>query len=99
MKACAHSRRDPPSSFSRRSKIDAWRRDHSLTPKDRPSAGRIRSFVNKSVAFDRANRMDEKHRAALGIWAAKCAERVLPIFETKRPRDKRVRAAIEAIKA
>ena len=34
----------------------------------------------------------------LAIWAADCAERVLPLFEQKRPDDIRPRAAIEALR-
>jgi len=34
----------------------------------------------------------------LAIWAADCAERVLPYFEEKYPEDKRPREAIEAIR-
>jgi hypothetical protein len=35
----------------------------------------------------------------LAIWAADCAERVLPYFETKCPHDDRPREAIEACRA
>jgi hypothetical protein len=38
------------------------------------------------------------HRT-LGIWAADCAERVLPHFEEKYPNDNRPRKAIEALRA
>ena len=34
----------------------------------------------------------------LGAWAADCAERVLPYFETKRPEDVRPREAIGALR-
>ncbi|MFA6436151.1 MAG: putative immunity protein [Candidatus Gracilibacteria bacterium] len=34
----------------------------------------------------------------LGIWAADCAERVLPYFEKKYPKDNRPRKAIEALR-
>jgi len=33
----------------------------------------------------------------LGIWAADCAERVLPYFEKRRPKDNRPRKAIETL--
>lgn len=36
---------------------------------------------------------------AIALWAAACAERVLPIFEQQRPRDERPRAAIAALRA
>ena len=35
----------------------------------------------------------------LAIWAADCAERVLPYFEERSPRDDRPRKAIEALRA
>lgn len=34
----------------------------------------------------------------LGIWAADCAERVLPYFEEKYPKDNRPRKALEALR-
>jgi len=36
---------------------------------------------------------------ALALWAAQCAERVLPIFEDALPGDDRPRAAIETLRA
>jgi hypothetical protein len=41
---------------------------------------------------------DENHRL-LALWAAKCAEHVLPLFEEERPDDNRPRKAIEKIRA
>jgi hypothetical protein len=41
---------------------------------------------------------DADHRL-LGLWAAACAEHVLPLFETERPSDPRPRQAIEQIRA
>src|SRR5512142_3005115 len=41
---------------------------------------------------------DEDHRL-LALWAADCAEHVLPLFESVRPRDPRPRQAIEAARA
>jgi hypothetical protein len=41
---------------------------------------------------------DEDHRLA-GLWAADCAERVLPRFETEAPTDTRPRVAIEGARA
>jgi len=35
---------------------------------------------------------------ALGSWAADCAERALPVYETRAPSDSRPRAAIEGIR-
>jgi len=42
-----------------------------------------------------ASKSDHK---TLGIWAADCAERVLPYFEEKYPKDNRPRKAIEALR-
>jgi hypothetical protein len=43
---------------------------------------------------------DEKRdQRTLALWAADCAERVLPIFEAKYPDDDRPRKAIEAARA
>lgn len=41
---------------------------------------------------------DDDHRL-LALWAATCAEHVLPLFEAQRPTDPRPREAIEAIRA
>jgi hypothetical protein len=41
---------------------------------------------------------DETHRL-LALWAATCADHVLPLFETARPEDPRPREAIEQIRA
>lgn len=48
-------------------------------------------------AIDKLARESE-HRT-LAAWAADCAERVLPLFEEKRPEDDRPRKAIEALRA
>ena len=40
------------------------------------------------------NNSDDHH--ALALWAADCAERVLPLFEAEHPADKRPRDAISA---
>ncbi len=37
-----------------------------------------------------------KHHKAIASWAADCAERVLPLFETAKPGDSRPKAAISA---
>ncbi len=39
--------------------------------------------------------LSEDDRRLIGIWAADCAERVLPLFEAKAPADTRPREAIE----
>lgn len=41
---------------------------------------------------------DSDHRL-LALWAASCAEHVLPLFESVRPQDPRPRVAIEYIRA
>ena len=41
---------------------------------------------------------DEDHRL-LALWAATCAEHVLPLFEAVRPDDRRPREAIDRIRA
>ncbi|WP_329571840.1 putative immunity protein [Kitasatospora sp. NBC_01266] len=40
----------------------------------------------------------DEDRRSLGLWAADCAERVLPLFEAKAPSDSRPREAIEGIR-
>jgi len=42
--------------------------------------------------------VDKSDHKTLGIWAADCAERVLPHFEEKYPEDNRPRKAIEALR-
>ncbi|MFJ6486822.1 MULTISPECIES: putative immunity protein [unclassified Streptomyces] len=43
--------------------------------------------------------ISEEDRRQLGIWAADCVERALPLFEAKAPADTRPREAIEGIRA
>src|SRR5262245_7681266 len=43
--------------------------------------------------------LSDEERRLLGLWAADCAERVLPLFEAKAPSDTRPREAIEGIRA
>ncbi len=45
------------------------------------------------------NTVDQNTHRLLARWAADCAERVLPYFETERPDDARPRVAIEAARA
>src|SRR5690349_21174672 len=40
----------------------------------------------------------EQDRRLIGLWAADCAERALPVFEAKAPSDTRPREAIEGIR-
>ncbi len=42
---------------------------------------------------------DKQDQKAVALWAADCAEHVLPFFEEKRPLDDRPRKAIEAARA
>lgn len=46
-----------------------------------------------------AELVSKADHGTLAIWAADCAERVLPYFEEKFPQDKRPRQAIEACRA
>ncbi|HTJ34089.1 MAG TPA: exonuclease SbcC [Dactylosporangium sp.] len=43
--------------------------------------------------------LSDEDRRALAAWAADCAERVLPLFEARRPDDPRPRAAIDGVRA
>jgi hypothetical protein len=43
--------------------------------------------------------LSEDERRLVGLWAADCAERVLPLFEAKAPIDTRPREAIAGIRA
>ena len=43
--------------------------------------------------------LSEEDLRLVGLWAADCAERVLPLFEAKAPTDTRPREAIEGIRA
>ncbi|MFI7360431.1 putative immunity protein [Streptomyces avidinii] len=43
--------------------------------------------------------ISEEDRRLLGLWAADCVERALPLFEAKAPSDSRPREAIEGIRA
>lgn len=43
--------------------------------------------------------LTEEDLRQIGLWAADCAERVLPLFEAKAPADARPREAVEGIRA
>lgn len=43
--------------------------------------------------------LTEEDRRLVGLWAADCAERALPLFEAKAPFDARPREAVEGIRA
>jgi len=51
------------------------------------------------MKVEQAKALDEQDHRALALWAADCAERVLPRFEGKCPEDDRPRGAIEAGRA
>jgi uncharacterized protein YdeI (YjbR/CyaY-like superfamily) len=48
---------------------------------------------------EHAKRLDEKDHRSLALWAADCAEHVLPHFEEEYPKDDRPRKALEAVRA
>ena len=50
----------------------------------------------ESIHWEFMKKYDKQDRRLLAIWAADCAERVLPFFEKAYPRDDRPRKAIEA---
>lgn len=43
--------------------------------------------------------LSEQDRRVLAVWAADCAERMLPLFESQAPSDTRPRNAIEGVRA
>lgn len=50
------------------------------------------------VTIRQGGSLTDEHHRLLALWAAECAERVLPFFEAARPDDLRPRRAIEAIR-
>ena len=51
------------------------------------------------MKVEHAKRLDEQDHRSLVLWAADCAEHVLPYFEGKYPKDDRPRKALEAGRA
>lgn len=51
------------------------------------------------VTIRRGGTLTDEHHHLLALWAATCAEHVLPLFEAVRPDDPRPRQAIEAARA
>ena len=51
------------------------------------------------VTIRRGGSLTDENHHRLALWAAECAEHVLPLFEAQRPHDRRPRAAIEAARA
>ena len=50
------------------------------------------------VTVRRGGSLGEDHHRLLALWAAECAEHVLPWFERERPEDPRPRAALESVR-
>jgi hypothetical protein len=51
------------------------------------------------VTIRRGGTLTDEHHRQLALWAASCAEHVLPLFEVERPDDPRPRVAIELARA
>ena len=51
------------------------------------------------VTIRRGGTLTDEDHHLLALWAALCAEHVLPLFEAERPNDPRPRQAIEQIRA
>ena len=51
------------------------------------------------VTIRRGGSLTDEHHHLLALWAAECAEHVLPLFEAERPDDLRPRHAIDAARA
>lgn len=51
------------------------------------------------VTIRRGGSLTDEHHHLIALWAAACAEHVLPLFEAERPDDARPRQAIEHARA
>lgn len=51
------------------------------------------------ITVRRGGTLSDEHHRLLALWAAECAEHVLPLFEDAAPDDRRPREAIEHIRA
>lgn len=51
------------------------------------------------ITIRRGGTLDDAHHRLLALWAADCAEHVLPLFEAVQPGDARPRQAIEQARA
>jgi hypothetical protein len=51
------------------------------------------------ITVRRGGTLSDTNHQLLALWAAACAEHVLPLFESVRPDDRRPRQAIEAARA
>ncbi len=69
----------------------------SIADTDRVILPKIRD--PRLVTTRRGGTLTEADHKLLALWAAACAEHVLPMFESERPDDPRPRRAIEAIRA
>ncbi len=58
-----------------------------------------RNSEKRSSKRNARNKRNNRNQKALALWAADCAEHVLPFFEKKYPRDKRPRDAVKAARA
>jgi hypothetical protein len=78
-----------------------WHLEHAKHCSCRPIEGKMLEEFKKRYAGTQRefwiffNVDDHK---ALGLWAAECAERVLPLFEEKYPKDTRPREAIRVLR-
>ncbi|GAB3117017.1 hypothetical protein GCM10027055_27660 [Janibacter alkaliphilus] len=53
----------------------------------------------RMITIRRGGSLTDEHHRLLALWAAGCAERVLPLFESARPQDDRPGAALVAVRA
>jgi hypothetical protein len=51
------------------------------------------------ITIRRGGTLEDDHHRLLALWAAECAEHVLPLFEAEQPDDVRPRRAIEHARA
>jgi hypothetical protein len=51
------------------------------------------------ITLRRGGTLEDAEHRFLALWAAECAEHVLPLFEAERPSDPRPREAIEAARS
>ena len=61
-----------------------------ILPKERDS---------RFITIRRGGTLTDSNHRLLALWAADCAEHVLPLFESEQPLDPRPRDAIDAIRA
>ena len=72
---------------------------HRRTRKKARSAGgnsHRASSTGRQIKVEHVKHPDKRDQRLLALWAADCAEHVLPFFEEKHPGDDRPRKAIEA---